>query len=77
MLQKLDQISVPLTKHTEIFNGIQTSAERPTPIYWFSSEDIIAEYQDTIEIRRDGHNCTIEKLFCARILSLHARTNAD
>ena len=61
MLQKLDQISVPLTKHTEIFNGIQTSAERPTPIYWFASEDIIAEYQDTIEIRRDGHNYTIEK----------------
>ncbi len=61
MLQKLDQLSVPLTKHTEIFNGIQTSAERPTPIYWFSSEDIIAEYQDTIEIRRDGHNYTIEK----------------
>ena len=61
MLQKLDQISVPLTKYTEIFNGIQTSAERPTPIYWFSSEDIIAEYQDTIEIRRDGHNYTIEK----------------
>ena len=61
ILQKLDQISVPLTKHTEIFNGIQTSAERPTPIYWFSSEDIIAEYQDTIEIRRDGHNYTIEK----------------
>ncbi len=61
MLQKLDQISVPLTKHTEIFNGIQTSAERPTPIYWFSSEDIIAEYQDKIEIRRDGHNYTIEK----------------
>lgn len=61
MLQKLDQVSVPLTKHTEIFNGIQTSAERPTPIYWFSSEDIIAEYQDTIEIHRDSHNYTIEK----------------
>lgn len=61
MLQKLDQISVPLTKYTEIFNGIQTSAERPTPIYWFSSEDVIAEYQDTVEIRRDGHNYTIEK----------------
>ena len=61
MLQKLDQISVPLTKYTEIFNGIQTSAERPTPIYWFSSEDGIAEYQDTVEIRRDGHNYTIEK----------------
>ena len=61
MLQKLDQITVPLTKHTEIFNGIQTSAERPTPIYWFSSEDIIAEYRDTIEIRRDDQNFTIEK----------------
>ncbi len=61
MLQKLDHHSVPLTKHAEIFNGIQTSAERPTPIYWFSSEDIIAEDQDRIEIRRDGHNYTIEK----------------
>ncbi|MEA4852863.1 MAG: Eco57I restriction-modification methylase domain-containing protein [Christensenella sp.] len=61
MLQKLDQISVPLTKHAEIFNGIQTSAERPTPIYWFSLDDVIAEYQDTVEIRRDGNNFTIEK----------------
>jgi len=61
MLQKLDQISVPLTKHADIFNGIQTSAERPIPIYWFSSDDIIAEYQDTIEIRRDGRNYMIEK----------------
>ncbi|WP_418968485.1 Eco57I restriction-modification methylase domain-containing protein [Alloscardovia omnicolens] len=61
MLQKLDPISVSLTKHAEIFNGIQTSAERPTPIYWFSTEDIIGESQDTIEIRRDGHNYTIEK----------------
>lgn len=61
MLQRLDQLSVPLTKHVEIFNGIQTSAERPTPIYWFSSEDIVSEYQNTIEIRRDGHNYTIEK----------------
>ena len=61
MLQRLDQVSVPLTKYAEIFNGIQTSAERPTPIYWFSSDDIVAEYQDTVEIRRDGHNYTIEK----------------
>ena len=60
MLQRLDQVSVLLTKHAEIFNGIQTSAERPTPIYWFSSDDIVAEYQDTVEIRRDGHNYTIE-----------------
>lgn len=61
MLQKLDKVSVPLTKHAEIFNGIQTSAERPTPIYWFSAEDIIAEYQDTIEVQRDGNTYSIEK----------------
>ena len=62
MLQRLDQISVPLTKHTEIFNGIQTSAERPTPIYWFAPDDILAEHQDTIEICREGRNFTIEKI---------------
>lgn len=61
LLQRLDRVSVPLTKHAEIFNGIQTSAERPTPVYWFSSDDIIAEYQDSVEICRDGHNYTIEK----------------
>lgn len=61
MLQKLDEVSVPITKHTEIFNGIQTSAERPTPIYWFSADEIVAEYADAIEINRDGRNYTIEK----------------
>ena len=61
MLQRLDEVSVPITKHAEIFNGIQTSAERPTPIYWFSSDEIVAEYADTIEISRNGNNYTIEK----------------
>lgn len=61
ILQKLDEISVPITKHAEIFNGIQTSAERPTPIYWFSADEIVAEYADTIEINRDGSNYFIEK----------------
>lgn len=61
MLQKLDEVSVPITKHAEIFNGIQTSAEIPTPIYWFSADDIVTEYADAIEISRDGNNYTIEK----------------
>lgn len=61
MLQRLDEVSVPITKHAEIFNGIQTSAERPTPIYWFSSDEVVAEYADTIEISRNGNNYTIEK----------------
>ena len=61
MLQRLDSVSVPLTRYTEIFNGIQTSAERPKPIYWFSSEDVIAEYADKVEIQKDGQRYTIEK----------------
>lgn len=61
MLQKLDEVSVPITKHAEIFNGIQTSAERPTPVYWFSADEIVSEYADTIEINRNGNNYTIEK----------------
>lgn len=61
MLQRLDAVSVPLTKHTEIFNGIQTSAERPTPIYWFSADDVISEYADYYEIQRNGRKFTIER----------------
>lgn len=61
MLQKIDEVSVPITEHINIFNGIQTSAERPTPIYWFSADEIVAEYTDTIEIDRDGNNYIIEK----------------
>lgn len=61
MLQHLDNVAVPLTNHTEIFNGIQTSAERPKPIYWFSTDEVVAEYADTVEIQRDGNKYTIEK----------------
>lgn len=61
MLQSIDRVAVPLTKHANIFNGIQTSAERPTPVYWFSSEDIVGDYQDTIEVSRDSVHYTIEK----------------
>lgn len=61
MLQQLDSVAVPITKHTEIFNGIQTSAERPKPIYWFSADDVVAEYADRVEIKRDGQQYTIEK----------------
>ena len=61
MLQKLDKVAVPITRHAEIFNGIQTSAERPFPVYWFSADEIVAENADTIEINRDGNNYVIEK----------------
>lgn len=61
LLEKLDAVSVPLSNHVNIFNGIQTSAERPTPIYWFSSEEIINETDISYEIVRDDISFTIEK----------------
>lgn len=61
LLKRLDSVSVPLTDHAEIFNGIQTSAERPTPIYWFSTDEICRETADTIQIKRDGKEFSIEK----------------
>lgn len=61
MLNKLDQVAVPLTKHAEIFNGIQTSAERPNPIYWFSGDQIVGESASDFEIEKDGKRYRIEK----------------
>lgn len=61
MLKKLDEVSVPLTKHAEIFNGIQTSAERPTPVYWFSSENIRSQTSEAFIIEKDGKMYCIEK----------------
>ena len=61
MLQKLDTVAISIDKHAEIFNGIQTSAERPTPIYWFSADEVIADNGTTIEILRDSKHYFIEK----------------
>lgn len=61
MLKKLDEISVPITTHVEIFNGIQTSAERPTPVYWFSSGAIINETDKVFTVEKDGNCYNIEK----------------
>ena len=61
LLQSLDEVAVPITNFVEFFNGIQTSAERPTPIYWFTQSDVISESDDTVEIKRDGKIYTIEK----------------
>lgn len=60
-LQNISEYSVPLENHAVIFNGIQTSAEQPTPIYWFSGNEVIDEDTDTITIQRDNKTFTIEK----------------
>lgn len=61
LLAGLDTISVPITKYAEIFNGIQTSAERPSPVYWFTSQEIVSENDTHIEIMKDNQHFLIEK----------------
>ena len=61
LLKKLDEVSVPLTKHVEIYNGIQTSAERPNPVYWFSSDKICGETAEIFQIEKEGKEYSIEK----------------
>jgi len=61
LLKRLDEVAVPLTKHTEIFNGIQTSAERPTPVYWFASDAICDENESTFIIEKGSRRYTVEK----------------
>jgi len=61
LLQNISARSVPLEIHAVIFNGIQTSAERPIPMYWFSDDEIVGENTEIIMIRRDNRIFSIEK----------------
>lgn len=61
MLKELENFTVPLINHANIFNGIQTSAERPTPVYWFSDDEVVNETDEYFEIIRNGINFKIEK----------------
>lgn len=60
MLQKLDTVAVPITKHVDIFNGIQTSAEQKRT-YWFTDEEVINETEKCYTIQRNGTIFSIEK----------------
>ena len=59
-LRSLEEVSVPLTKYVEPFNGIQTSAERKRS-YWFLSSEIRTEDSDSITFFRDGALWRIER----------------
>lgn len=61
LLNKISNHSIPLETKAEIFNGIQTSAERPIPIYWFTDKEIVSENKTTITVQRDNKRFTIEK----------------
>lgn len=61
MIKKLEKFSVPLVNHVEIYNGIQTSAEKPDPVYWFSMSEVVTENATHITIARKGNLYSIEK----------------
>ena len=60
MLQRLDTVAVPITKHADIFTGIQTSAEQKRT-YWFIDEEMIDETEECYTFQRDGATFSIEK----------------
>lgn len=64
-LRAIEEASVPLTKHVEIFNGIQTSAERHRS-YWFLDDEISNENDETILFERAGVLIEIEKQLLRR-----------
>lgn len=61
LLDDINRKAVKITKYINIFNGIQTSAERPDPIYWFSSSNIISEDSKSYKINKNDKIYTIEK----------------
>lgn len=61
IIKNIESVSVPLEKVVEVFNGIQTSAERPKPIYWFSGDEIIDENDTTVTIQKDNKKYEVEK----------------
>lgn len=60
LIDRISKFSVQLSAQADIFNGIQTSAEKP-PVYWFSTDEIVREDSDTITIHRKNREFSIEK----------------
>lgn len=74
MIAGLEEYSKPLGEVVNIFNGIQTSAERSKPVYWFGKDEIISETDDEVFVRKFGREYHIEK----RILKPYFKpTKAD
>ncbi len=60
IISGIEAVSVPLDSVVDIFNGIQTSAERP-PIYWFDRSEIVSEDKDSYVVNKFGKTYKIEK----------------
>lgn len=61
MIAKVEERGKPLGEIVNIFNGIQTSAERPRPVYWFNKDEIISETEKEIIIDKFDKEYHIEK----------------
>ena len=61
IITRMEEHSKPLGEVVEIFNGIQTSAERPEPVYWFSEDEVISETAGIVRINKFGGEYSIEK----------------
>lgn len=67
MLAHLEGKTVPLADVAEVFNGIQTSAERAEKfsdkkeVYWFDSTCVISENDESINVQKYGKEYSIEK----------------
>lgn len=67
LISDIHDKAVPLSKVVNIFNGIQTSAERPEKfsdkkeVYWFDYSCIESEDEKCINIERFGEHYSIEK----------------
>lgn len=61
LLDKIQQVAKPITDFVDIFNGIQTSAERPEPIYWFTKSEVVDETDSSYVIERNQRRYSIEK----------------
>lgn len=61
ILKNIEPFSVPMGNVTDIFNGIQTSAEKPLPIYWFSGEEILSDDSKTITVKKGDKVYSVEK----------------
>jgi type I restriction-modification system DNA methylase subunit len=59
-LSNISDEIVPLTNFVDIYNGIQTSAERP-PVYWFTNEEVYREDNSKYYICKNNKKYNIEK----------------
>lgn len=86
-LKSLEGKSTHLDCYVKIFNGIQTSAERPTPIYWFAQKDVASENKHSVTLIQNKKAYLIEKAiikpffkpseFCEKSLNSYSQLETD